>query len=72
MRKITSSQLTGGMLSSNFNERVKEFIASNEAFAFMNSIKGTPAYWKKFLFGILVIVKQESQHFLTLSSADLK
>ena len=44
MRKVTSSQLTAGMLSTNFNEKVKEFIASNQAFTFMNSIKDTPAY----------------------------
>ena len=44
MGKVTSSQLTAGMLSSNFNEKVKEFIASHQAFVFMNSIKGTPTY----------------------------
>ena len=43
MRKVTSSQLTAGMLSSNFNEKVKKFIASDQAFTFMNSIEGTPA-----------------------------
>ena len=31
MRKVTSSQLTAGMPSSPFNEKVKEFIASNQA-----------------------------------------
>ena len=46
------------MLSSNFNEKVKEFIASDQAFTFMNSIKGTLAYWKKFLFDVLAILKQ--------------
>ena len=44
MRKVTSNPLTAGMLSSNFNEKVKEFIASDQAFTFMNSIQGTPAY----------------------------
>ena len=29
MRKVTSSQLTAAMLSSNFNEKVKELIASD-------------------------------------------
>ena len=38
MRKVISSQLTAGMLRSNFNEKVKEFIASDQAFTFMNSI----------------------------------
>ena len=51
------------MLSSNFNEKIKEFIASDQAFTFMNSIKGTPVYWKKFLFDVLAMVKQVYQHF---------
>ena len=74
MRKITSSQLTAAMLSSNFNEKVKEFIASDQAFTFMNSIKGTPAFSKKFLFDVLAMVKQLGvpTFFMTLSSADLK
>ena len=74
MRKVTSSQLTVGMLSSNFNKKVKEFIASDQAFTFMNSIKGTIAYWKKFLCYVLAMVKQLGvpAFFMTLSSADLK
>ena len=74
MRKVTSSQLTVGMLSSNLNEKVKEFIASDQAFTFINSIKGTPAYWKKFLSDVLAMVKQLGvpTFFMTLSSADLK
>ena len=56
MRKANSNQLTTGMLSSNFNEKVKEFIASDEAFTFMNSMKGTPAYWKTFLFDVLLML----------------
>ena len=39
------------------SQRVKEFIAEGKTFSFMNSIKGTPAHWKKF--------------FLTLSCAVL-
>ena len=40
----------------------------------MNSIKETPAYWKKFLFDVLVMVKQLGvpTFFMTLSSSDLK
>ena len=51
------------MLSSNFNEKVKEFIASDQAFTFMNSIKGTLAYWKKFLFDV--------GHFETVRSPNI-
>ena len=74
MRKVTPSQLTTGMLSSNFNEKIKVFIASDQAFTFMNSIMKTPAYWKKFLFGVLAMVNQLGvpTFFMSLSSADLK
>ena len=41
--------MNSGMLSSNFNEKVKEFIASDQAFTFMNSIKGTSLLEKNFV-----------------------
>ena len=74
MKKVCSNQLTAGMLSNNFSETVKSFIAKDEGFNFMNSIKGTPAYWKKFLFEILAMVKQLGlpTFFMTLSCADLR
>ena len=48
MRKVTSDKLTAGMFSSNFKDKVKYFIASDQAFTFMNGIKGTLGYWKNF------------------------
>ena len=50
MKKVCANQITAGMLSNNLQYTVKSFIAKDESFNFMNSIKGTPAYWKKFLF----------------------
>ena len=44
MKKMFSNDLTAGMLNKNFKQRVPEFIAKDEAFSFMSSIKGTPAY----------------------------
>ena len=44
MRKVATTNLTAGMLNRNFEETVQQFIASEEAFSFMNTIKGTPAY----------------------------
>ena len=40
----------------------------------MSSIKGTPAYWKNFLFEVLAMVKQLGipAFFMTLSCADLR
>ena len=49
MKKISGNNLTAGMFSQNFKETVRTFIANDEAFNFMNAIKGTPAYWKRFL-----------------------
>ena len=74
MKKVCTSQLTAGMLSSNFSDTVKSFIAKDEGFSFMNSVKGTPAYWKKFLFEVLAMVKQLGlpTFFMTLSCADLR
>ena len=74
MRKVASDTLTAGMLGRNFKEKVKEFIATDKAFSFMNCIKGTPAYWKKFLYEVLAMVKQLRvlTFFLTLSCADLR
>ena len=39
MRKVTSNQLTVGILSTNSNEKLKEFFASEQACTFMNCIK---------------------------------
>ena len=57
MKKVLSNDLTAGMLSKNFKQRVQEFIAKDKAFSFMSSIKGTPAYWKKFLHQVLAKIK---------------
>ena len=74
MRKVCSNRLTAGMLSQNFKERVKDFVANDEAYSFMKTIKGTPAYWKKFLLEVLAMVKQLGlpTFFMTLSCADLR
>ena len=74
MQKLTPRNVTAGMLTQNFKETVQQFSASDEAFSFMNSIKGTPAYWEKFLTEVLAMVKQLGllTYFLTLSCADLR
>ena len=74
MKKAACSTLTAGMLSKNFKETINQFIAREKAYSFMNAIKGTPAYWKKFLHEVLAMVKQLGipTFFLTLSCADLR
>ena len=48
MRKAASNKLTAGIVTSDFNENMKDFISMDGALVFMNSIKGTSAYWKIF------------------------
>ena len=48
MKKVCTTQLTAGMLSNNFSDTVKSFIAKDEGFNFINSA----AYWKKYTAGI--------------------
>ena len=66
--------LTAGMLNRNFKETVRQFIANDKAYNFMNSIKGAPAYWKKFMHEVMAMVKQLGvpTFFLTFSCADLR
>ena len=72
--KICTNNVTAGMLSNNFTDTVKSFIAKDEGYSFMSPIKGTPAYWKKFLSEVLAMVKQLGlpTFFMTLSCADLR
>ena len=72
MKKVTG-QLTAGMFA-NYNESVRRFVSNDQGFLFMNQIKETPAYWKKFQREVLAMVKQLGcpTFFLTLSCADLR
>ena len=56
MKKVTG-QLTAGRFA-NYDESVKQFVSNDQGFLFMNQIKGTPAYWKKFQREVLAMVKQ--------------
>ena len=74
VRKVACSTLTAGVFSKKFKEAFNQFIARDKAYSFMNAIKGTSAYWKKFLHEVLAMVKQLGipTFFLTLSCADLR
>ena len=74
MKKVTSRGITAGLLSSNYNEIIKSFITQDRGFSFMSSVKGTPAYWKTFLFDVLAMIRQLGlpTYFMTLSCADLR
>ncbi|XP_057292445.1 uncharacterized protein LOC130621150 [Hydractinia symbiolongicarpus] len=72
--KKVKGTITAGQLQINFHETVRSFICEGQGYQFMNSIKGTPAYWKHFLYDVLAMVKQLGlpSYFLTLSCADLR
>ena len=73
MHKSKPGTFTAGTVKNNFKGTIEKFVASDNAFSFMSSIKRTPAYWKQFLCDELAVVKQLGipTYFLTLSSADL-
>ena len=56
-QKNLKGELTAGMFA-NYDESVKRFVLNGQGFLFMNQIKGTPAYWKKFKREVLAMVKQ--------------
>ena len=58
MKKLCSGNLTTGVLLQILSERVKSFIAKDEACHFMRIMKDNAASWKKFLYDVLAIVKQ--------------
>ena len=74
MQKVRGMQITAGIVKQNYKESVKRLLSSENAYSFMSSVKGTPAYWKQFLFEVLAMVKQLGipTYFLTLSCADLR
>ena len=74
MRKMTGRLNAGSFKSSKFRGTDKDFVASDQVFSFMNTIRGTPAYWKMFRSEVLGMVKQLGipTSFLTLFSADLR
>ena len=67
-----SSPLNASMLQ-NYKESKGNVVSSDHAFYFINSLKGSPGYWKKFQSEVLAMIKQLScpSFFLTLSCADL-
>ena len=73
LKRVCTGRITAGILSHNFSDTVKSFIANDEGYHFMNTIKGTPAYWKRSLYEVLAMVKQLGilTFFMKLSCADL-
>ena len=45
MHKIKPGTLTARTVKSNFKGTIERFVARDNAFSFMSSVKGTRAYW---------------------------
>ena len=65
---VTASQLRSG------DQYIKQLVFKDQAYLFLRDIPGSPAYWQKFLFEVLAMVKNLGvpSWFMTLSCADLR
>ena len=74
MHKIKSGKIIAGSIKTIFKETIERFVASDNSFSFMNSVKETPTYWKQFLYDTVAMVKQIGipTNFPTLSCADIR
>ena len=58
MKKVSSDTLTAVLLSKNFKEAVKHFVAQEKVYSFNRPIKGTLTYKKKVMKDVMAMVKQ--------------
>ena len=58
MHNFKPGALTAVMVKNNFKATIENFVASDNKCSFMNTVKGTPASWKQFLYDLLAMVKQ--------------
>ena len=58
MHKMKPCKLKTGTVKSSFKGTIERFVAKDNAFSFMSSVKEIPAYRKQLLCGVLAIVKQ--------------
>ena len=63
MYKLIPGTPTALTVTNNFQRSIEIFFPNENEFVFMSSFKETPAYWKKFSYNSLVLVK-ESKIFL--------
>ena len=58
LKKVTSFNLTAGIIGKNYSEAIKNCATSDNTYKFMSTVKGTPACWQHILSDVLTIVKQ--------------
>ena len=49
-------KITAGTVKSTFKKLIERFVAKDNAFSFIISVKGALAYWRKFLHDVLAMV----------------
>ena len=47
MTNCSTSNVTAGVLSKNFQKTVETVVTSDKGFVFTDTIKGTPTFWKR-------------------------
>lgn len=57
MKQVTNNDITAGILGKDFKKTVEGCIASDNAYKFMSTVKGTPAYWQHMFSHFLAMVK---------------
>ena len=74
LKRVANCTLSAGVMAGNYDETIKSYVANDDAYKFMSTIKGTPAYWQHTLSDVLAMVKQLGvpTYFMTLSCADLR
>ena len=72
MHKIKPGALRSGTVKPSFKGTTERFVARENAFSFLSSVKETPTYWKQFLYDVIPMVKQLGipTYILILSCVD--
>ena len=58
LHKVQGTLIGAGSVRQNYKEPFKRLLSNENAFHFMSSVKGTPAYWKQLPHEVLAMVKQ--------------
>lgn len=73
LKKVHGQSVTASPLRAN-TQRLVNLICQDQAYLFLMQIPGTPPYWQKFMYEVIVMVKPLGipTWFVTLSCADLR
>ena len=73
LKKVQGQSVTASQIKSDVN-KPKTMVCQDQAYLFLRQILGMPAYWQKFMYEVIAMVKQLGipTWFMTLSCADLR